>query len=338
MNSKKLAEWNELVRECRYSKTYHLYQWGMLLEEVHGYRLVYLQEDTGVFPLAHIKSLIFGNRLISLPFADYGGPCAENDETAEKLIARSQEMGQELGVDFIEIRCPNNQYFDILTQRGFVKRDEYWTFVLPLNRRIEELWKGIGDKNRNMVRRAERRGVQIVEATSKADSKVFYLLYRETMKKLGSPPQPYKFFERIWDLFYPENLMMPLVRYRDKYIAGGLFFLHNGIIHHAYGCSLKEYLELAPNDSIQWHVISWGNEHGYKQLDSGRTRENEGTMLFKKRWGGEPVKMPYFYKSYKKEMTQRQEVQYEWMSGLWRKYMPHLLANRIGPWIIKQVG
>lgn len=338
MNPTKLAEWNELVDKSDYSKMYHLRQWGTLLEEVQGHRLVYLQKDVGVFPLAHVKSLIFGDRLISLPFADYGGPCALDKETAEQLIVECAEIAQQLGVDFIEIRCPDSQYFDTLDKCGFQRRDDYLTFMLRLDRKIEELWKGIGDKNRNMVRKAERSGIQIMQATDKADLKAFYILYRKTMKKLGSPPQPYKFFEKMWDLFYPQNLIMPLAKYENRYIAGGLFFLHNGIIHHAYGCSLKEYLQLAPNDSIQWHVIRWGNEHGYKQLDSGRTRENEGTILFKKRWGGEPVKMPYFYKSYKKEVNQRPEVQYKWMSGLWRKYMPQFLANRIGPWIIKQVG
>ena len=192
--------------------------------------------------------------------------------------------------------------------------------------------------SKNMVRRAERSGVQIVEAVNKADLKAFYLLYRETMKKLGSPPQPYKFFERIWDFFYPQNLLMPLVSYEGRYIAGGLFFLHNHIIHHAYGCSLKEYLRLAPNDLIQWYIINWGNEHGFSCLDFGRTRENEGTILFKKRWGSEPVKMPYFYKFYKKRLNQRQEIQYKWLSRLWSKYMPEFVANSIGPWIIKQVG
>lgn len=337
MNSTKFAEWDELVRECGFSKIYHLYQWGMLLEEVHGYRLVYLQEDTGVFPLAYVKSLIFGNRLISLPFADYGGPCAQDEETAEKLISECEEKAEELNVDFIEIRCPNNQYFDILTQRGFVKRDEYLTFVLPLNRRIEELWKGIGDKKRN-VKKAERSGVQIVEATNKTDLKAFYLLYLATMKRLGSPPQSYRFFEKMCDSFYPRNIIIPLAIHEGKYIAGGAFFVYNGTIHYAYGCSLKDYLPLRPNDLIQWYMIKRGNEQGYSSLDFGRTREGDGTVLFKRRWGGEVVSMPYFYKFYRGTINKRPEIQYRSVSRLWSKYVPKLIANGFGPWIIKQVG
>lgn len=338
MNPTKLAEWNELVDKSDHSKIYHLRQWGTLLEEVHGHRLMYLQEDTGILPLAYIKSAIFGNRLISVPFADYGGPCADNNQTAEKLIMRCEEAAKELCIDFIEIRCPDSQYFDTLNKCGFQRRDDYLTFMLPLDRKIEELWKNIGSRKKKQVRKAERSGIQIMEATSEADLKAFYLLYQKTMKKLGSPPQPYKFFDRIWHLFYPQNMRIFLARYEAECIAAKLVFLHKNVIYQAYKASLKEYLQLRPNDLLQWHLIKWGNDHGFTCVDFGRSRENEGTVLFKKQWGGQLVSMPYFYKFYNGELNERQEVRYGWISRLWSKYMPEFIANRIGPWIIKKIG
>lgn len=335
MNQKK---WNEIVNCTNSSKVYHLYEWGKLLSEVHGYKLIYLEESNGVFPLAYVKSFIFGNRLISLPFADYGGLCCHDIEVAERLIFACEELAKELNIDFIEIRCPDNRFHKIFEKHGFVRRDEYITFILRLDKNIQELWKGIGNKNRNMVRKAQRNGLEIIEGRSKEDLKEFYSIYLETMKRKGSPPQPFKFFEKMWDLFYPQNLIMPLVRYRDKFIAGGLFFLYKNTIHHAYGCSLKEYLHLAPNDLLMWYIIEWGNEHGYSVLDFGRTREGEGTVLFKKRWGGERTYMPYFYKLYKKKTIKRPEFKYKWISELWKRYVPKLLANKIGPWIIRQIG
>jgi FemAB-related protein (PEP-CTERM system-associated) len=334
MNSKK---WNKIV-DSKDSKIYHLYEWGTLLNEVHGHKLIYLEENKGVFPLAYVKSYIFGNRLISLPFADYGGPCTNDKETVDILITKTEKTAEELDVNFIEIRSPSEEYLNIFEKHGFVRRDDYFTFILDIDREVEDLWKIIGRKNRNMVRKAEKNGVGIVEAKNKSDLKVFYGLYLKTMKKLGSPPQPYKFFERVWDLFYPENLMIPLATYNDRYIGGSLFFIRKDTIHHAYNCSLKEYLELGQNDLMQWYIIKWGNENGFKYLDFGRTREGAGNVLFKRRWGGESVMMPYFYKFYKKELKEREEVKYEGVSKLWGKYMPEFVANRIGPWIIKQIG
>lgn len=338
MNSTKADTWDRVVTGSDHSKFYHLYQWGTLLNEVHGHMLVYLQEDNGVFPLACIKSLLFGKRLISLPFADYGGPCAEDEKTAEKLISQCEEMGQRLAVDFIEIRSPAPQYFQGLEAHGFVRRDDYLTFLVRLDRGTDGLWKDIGDKTRNRVRKAEKSDIQIVHAANKSDLRAFYLVYRKTMKRLGSPPQPYRYFERMWDLFYPDNMIMPLASRHGEYVAGGLIFLKSNQMHFGYSCSLSEYLPLAPNDLVWWHVIKWGSEHGFSCLDLGRTREVEDTVTFKKRWHGECVRMPYFYKFLGKALDQRQEIKYKKISQLWSKYMPESVANAIGPFIIKQIG
>ncbi len=135
MNSQ---EWNELVRHQGSSKIYHLHEWGTLLNEVHGHKLIYLEENNGVFPLALVKSRIFGNRLICLPFADYGGPCALNREAAQSLVLRAQQTALELNVDFMEIRCPAKDYFEIFEKDGFVRRNEYFTYILNIEKDLSE--------------------------------------------------------------------------------------------------------------------------------------------------------------------------------------------------------
>ncbi|MCL0097679.1 GNAT family N-acetyltransferase [Dehalococcoidia bacterium] len=338
MNPVEPTKFNELVKKSDHGHVYHLYQWGTLLEEVHGHRLVYLQEDEGIFPLAHIKTRIFGDRLISLPFADYGGPCAQDGETADSIISECEKVAQELGVDFIEIRCPDSRYFEIFNKHGFVRRDDYFTFILELNKDVDDLWGAVPKNKKKKVKSAENRGVQVIQATDKADVKIFYTLYSKTMKKLGSPPQHNRFFEKIWDLFYPKNMRLFLAVYENHYIAGRIVFLHNGTIQQAYSCSPRRDIKVSPNDLLQWHIIKWGKEHGFNIINFGRTRENEGVMVFKSQWSTKRINMPYFYKFYGKGLGQRQETKYKWISQLWSKYMPEFVANRIGPWIIKQVG
>ena len=333
-----MDKWNQLVISNK-SKIYHLYQWGTLINKAHGLKLVYLREEKGVLPLALVKSFIFGNRLISLPFADYGGPCASDEETVKKLILRAEEEARNLKVDFLEIRTPpDEKLFSLFEKLGFKRRDDYFTFLIDLNRGLEESWKAIGVKNRNMVGRARKSGVKIIKAKNKSDLKIFYRLYLETMKRLGSPPQPFIFFETIWDLFYHKNLLIPLAVFNNRYIAGGLFFLHQDIVHHSYSCSSKKNFIPGTNNLILWYVIEWAMGHGFKCLDLGRTRPGAGNVNFKKRWGGKPTSLPYFYKFYKKEIKERDEVKYKKWSDLWAKYLPQCLANHIGPWLIKQIG
>jgi len=320
------------------SKIYHLYRWSLLLNKTHNYKIFYIENNEGVFPLAYIKSLIFGNRLISLPFADYGGPLANTSEGIDSLIVEAETIAKRLNIDFLEVRSPYEGYYPNFENYGFKRRDDYFTFILPLDGDIENLWGLIGKKNRNMIRKAIKNEIEIRESRDKSDIFNFYEIYLKTMMKLGSPPQPLLFFETIWDLFYPNNLMLLFAESHGSPIASSLYLLHDSIIHHSYNCSLNFPHGLGQNNLLQWYIIKWGNMQGFKYLDFGRTRANAGNELFKNRWGGKLFIMPYFYKFYRKELEERQEVKYSKISRLWGKYMPELIANHLGPMIIKQIG
>lgn len=331
-------EWDSYVDSNAYGKAYYLQEWGALLQKIHGHRLVYLKDDKGIFPLAYVRSVIFGNRLISLPFSDYGGPCTDDLETANRLIARAEGFAEDFKVDYVEIRSPEEKYFDIFESRGYIKKCDYFTYILPLNVDISDLWDIIGKKNRNMVRKAEKCGIEVVSARTKRDLESFYHLYLGTMKKLGSPPQPYSFFELMWDMFFPGKIKILLARLGDKYLAGNLYLTYNGEVHHAYNCSTIELAGMGQNNLLQWSMIKYASQNGYKHLDFGRTREDAGNVLFKKRWGGRLNKMHYFYKFYRKALKERDEIKYKRLSRAWSAWMPYPIANKLGPIIIKQIG
>jgi FemAB-related protein (PEP-CTERM system-associated) len=334
-----MDRWDKIVEESGDGKIYHLGQWGEILNKVHGHKLIYLEEEKGVFPLAHVKSLIFGNRLISLPFADYGGPCAVDYSNAEKLVRRAEEEARKLKVDFLEVRTPAQEYFSLFEKMGFKKReDDYLSFIVDLSSDLETLWKNIGLKNRNMVKRAESGGVKIREVQNESDLRLFYSLYSKTMKRLGSPPQSYDFFRKVFQKFSPDKAIIFLADTGKKAIAGGLFFIYKDTIHHAYSCSLREGFIPGANNLICWQAIRFAKSRGLKQLDLGRTRPGAGNLVFKREWGGKRVSQPYFYKFYKEELKERQEIKYKRFSEIWAKFLPKFLADIIGPWLVKQIG
>lgn len=314
-------------------------KWLALLRDVHGYRVFNLGSGgKACFPLAMVKSVILGNRLISLPFADYGGALPSSEEGVAALVGDADRLARELKVDFLEIRAPHAAHHEIFHKCGFKKRDDYITYILSLDPALEDLWAGIGVKNRNMVRKAEKNMVQIREASGRDDLDDFFRVYLKTMKRLGSPPQPYRFFERLWDFFYLENLFMPMAVFEGRCIAAGLYLVGKHNIHHAYSCYARDFSPLAPNNLIQWHAIKWAKQSGLKYFNFGRTREKAGNQLFKRRWGGEPVPMPYYYKFYHKELKERQEVKYQFLARIWSRFVPGAVARCIGPWLIRQVG
>ena len=124
----------------------------------------------------------------------------------------------------------------------------------------------------------------------------------------------------------------------NKRVAAALFFLFKTKFHYAYSCSLPEARSIRASDWLLSETISEACGRGFTEFDFGRTRPNSGVYIYKKGWGGREVPMPYYYFFYKKQLLQRQEVKYAALSNAWRDFMPPLLAKRIGPWLVKQIG
>src|SRR3954469_15882512 len=68
------------------------------LEAVEGERL------RGLLPLAYVRSLLFGRYLVGLPYLNYGGVVADNDDTARLLVDRAVELADQLGARRLELR------------------------------------------------------------------------------------------------------------------------------------------------------------------------------------------------------------------------------------------
>jgi FemAB-related protein (PEP-CTERM system-associated) len=334
-------EWNTIVKEDSNSTIFHRYEWGSIMETIHNQNFFCLKQRNCIFPLSYVRSIIFGDRLISMPFGDYGGVSCKNVNLNDvnQLISETKKIADELDVDFIEIRAPAASYIPFFEKNGFLKRNDYITFKLDLQKGKDELWSGLDHKRRNVIRRANEKELVFSEGDNSGALKEFYQLYIRRMKGIGSPPQPFKYFEMLWSEFYPDHLKIPLTHTKDgDTIACGLFLLYRDTIYHLYGASSPEYWELKPNDFLLWNVIERNSGGDYRTLDLGRSRLGSGVYLYKKKWGGTEIQMPYLYYFRKKELKKRQEIQYERFSALWSEYMPIFLSKLIGPWLIKQIG
>ena len=68
------ARWDEFVRSAAGATFFHRAGWQTVLRDVFRHRTHFLFTEeagriTGVLPLAHVKSMLFGQSLTSLPFA-----------------------------------------------------------------------------------------------------------------------------------------------------------------------------------------------------------------------------------------------------------------------------
>src|SRR5271157_2868385 len=91
------GEWDRFIVSNPHATPFHSTAWMRALQKSFHYenRSFYAERNgkvTGILPLFLVSNWIVGRCLISTPFADYGGICAEDEESADALIAHAVEM------------------------------------------------------------------------------------------------------------------------------------------------------------------------------------------------------------------------------------------------------
>src|SRR6266705_1307043 len=82
--------WEAFVEACPEATFFHRIGWKDVIEEVFGHKTHFMVAEragrlVGILPLAEIRSLLFGNGLVSLPFCAYGGTAVVVDEARSEL-------------------------------------------------------------------------------------------------------------------------------------------------------------------------------------------------------------------------------------------------------------
>ena len=203
--------WDDFIRTCKDATFFHQTGWKHVVENTYNHRPVYLfTEDetgqiTGILPLFFISSPIFGKKLVSLPFAPYGGICAKHGSAAASLLAEAVRRYESLSVKFCELRC-----FHEHPCPDFRCRKGYSTFIMDLRPDEQTLWNTIGKKNRNMVRKGEKSGLTYQSAEDSAALDEFYHVYTDSISALGTPAHSREFFQEIYTRF-PKDISVATV-------------------------------------------------------------------------------------------------------------------------------
>ena len=152
------AAWDAFVEQCPDATFFHRAGWRRILEESLGHRAYYLYSEragaiTGVLPLGQVKSLLFGNALISVPFCVYGGVAAQDAQAAASLTAAACALAEELEVDYLELRHRERRNPD-----WPCKDDLYVTFRKAIEPEPEKNLQAIPRKQRAWCARGSRPG------------------------------------------------------------------------------------------------------------------------------------------------------------------------------------
>ncbi len=328
--------WDSFVQSCPEATFFHRAGWQTVLQQAFGHPayFLYAQRDgviEGVLPLGHIRSRLFGNALISSPFCVYGGVAAVTEEAREALVKAACGLAEQLAVDYLELR---NQ---VRRQPDWpAKEDLYVTFRKAMDPDPEVNLKAIPRKQRAMVRKGIKAGLESVEDPG-VDR--LHAAYSESVRNLGTPVFPQRYFQVLKTVFGTDCRVLTITR-QGALVASVMSFYFRDQVLPYYGGGTELARELKGNDFMYWELMRRSCGQGLRWFDYGRSKIGTGSHSFKKNWGFEPT--PLYYEYYLVKARDLPNVnptnpKYRLFIELWKR-LPLPVSRALGPLLARNLG
>ncbi|MCL2524239.1 MAG: FemAB family PEP-CTERM system-associated protein [Betaproteobacteria bacterium] len=330
------AHWDAFVMTSPEATFFHRAAWQGIINTVfrHPTYFLYAQEGgeiRGVLPLAHVNSWLFGNALIALPFAVYGGIAADSAATVTALEEAAERLAIRLGVSHLEFRNLAPRHTDWPTQ------DLYATFRKEILPEVEANLLAIPRKQRAMVRKGINNGL-----IGHRDGNVerFFALFADNVHRHGTPALPRRYFETLLRVFGKDCEILTVTTPDGRPLSSVLSFYFRDQVLPYYAGDDTAARDFAANDFKYWELMRRACERGLCLFDYGRSKVGTGPYAFKKNWGFEPQPLHYEYRLYKRDSIPQNNpsnAKYKLFIAAWRR-LPLALANRLGPSIVRNLG
>lgn len=327
-------EWEAFVRAAEDSTFCHAGGWRGIMEDVLGHETMYVAARDGegrwigALPLVRVRSRLFGDYLVSMPFLNYGGPVGQS--AARIQLARyAHRIAEDEGVDLLELRCrqPVESRLHLAHRKVAV--------ILELPDEPEKLWsERFPSKLRSQIRRPLKEGLEVRFGSEQVPA--FYEVFSRHMRDLGTPVLPRSLFERIAAVFGDQALFGAVYRGEEP-IAGGCGLAWRDELEMTWAASLREHNRTAPNMLLYWSFMERAIGQGMRAFNFGRSTPGVGTHRFKRQWGGEDVPLPWLqWSGSGVSATPNPDGSgiYRLATTVWQR-VPVPVASRVGPWLAR---
>jgi FemAB-related protein (PEP-CTERM system-associated) len=330
------ATWDRFVDAAPHATFFHRAGWKEVIERSFGHDCHFLQAKcddriTGILPLVHVSSRLFGNALISNAYGVYGGPIATDQASLQALNEAAVRLAGHLDVDYLEFRLRTPSLLPWARNSGL-----YATFRKRLAPDPETMLRAVPRKRRAMLRKAQAFGLQ---SEVDGDIRRFYRVYSHRIRDLGTPVYSPAYFRTLLEVFGADCEVLTVVR-RGAPLSSVLSFRFRDEILPYYGGGVEEARRCAANDFMYWEVMRRASANGAEVFDFGRSKLGTGTFAYKSIWGFEPQPLHHEYFLLRQsEMPNVNPLnpKYALWVALWRR-LPLFVANAFGPLISRGIG
>ena len=334
--------WDRFVADMPAGTFFHRAAWAGVFRDAFGHTPHYAvaEQDgaiTGVLPLVHVKTMLFGNSLMSSPFCVYGGPLAADRDSAMALQAHAAALLGQTGAGSAEFRFLHPLPDGWLPEAEWQTRgDLYATFRKPITASDDANLKAIPRKQRAMVRKGIDRGLTST-VTDTVDG--LHAVYAESVRNLGTPVFSRRYFRLLAEVFRGQMDVVTVLDAGTPVSAVLNFYDRDEVLPY-YGGGTAAARRGHSNDFMYWDVMRRAAARGCRLFDFGRSKVGTGAFSFKKNWGFEPAPLHYRYRLQPGAAIPDHNPlnpKYRLFIAAWKR-LPVPVANLIGPHLVRGIG
>ncbi len=291
-------EWDSIYADCDYATYFHSREWA---ETWQKYTQGDLQPDAKIILFSDntLALLPFSSRrvlrgflkqYISSPAGTFGGWLSLNALSRghgtllhEHILAHYKNLSWRIN--------PYNSVEADLSVRG-AQSDE--TDVLNLDSGFETLFKRWTKGHISGARKARKVGVDVREAKTLQDWKLYYKIYEESLARWGesaSSHYDWLLFQHMHDLASP-NIKLWLATHEKIIVAGALCLYSKQHVTYWHGAVLSAFLKLRPVNLLMYEAIKSSCDDGYQWFDFNPSGGHKGAKAFKKSFRGQELLCP----------------------------------------------
>lgn len=328
------ARWERFVLAHPGTMHAHRAAWRGVIREVFGHETHYLTARDhdglvrGVLPLVRVRTALFGDYMVSVPYLNYGGPVADDDGVVARLLDQAASLAERLGVAHMEIR-------ECRPRPGWPARTDKVAMELELPPTHDALLRQVGSKLRAQIKRPLREGARPRSGGVELLN-LFYEVFARNMRDLGTPVYSRHFFSSVLRAF-PEGARLFIVRIGTRAVAAALTLRFRERVEIPWASSLREFNRYGVNMLLYSEVLRHAIETGAGMFDFGRSTRDAGTYRFKAQWGARPRPLYWHYwlrAGDRPPQLTPSNPKYRLAIRMWQR-LPVPLANLIGPHLVR---
>jgi len=295
----KSANW-QVLDSFQDRTVFQTWEWVQFVGEAQRATPVLLEMTDNGKPVGYFTGLTmkrFGVRILGSSFPGWTTPymgfnLVPGASRAAALEAVESFAWNSLGCLHMEVSDP---HFTEEDGRSLGFNVEYYaSYRTDLTKSEEQLFNSMDSACRRCVRKAEKSGVVIEEASDPEFANEYYDQLKDVFSKQGLVPTYDLERVRLLVRHMASTGRVLLLRARDpegKCIASGIFPGYNQIAEFWGNASYRSSQALRPNEAIHWYAMRYWKRRGVAVYDWG------GEGSYKEKYGCVPHRVPWFTKS-----------------------------------------